>query len=79
MTPAEQLEKIYRMIPGMIVRRDQLYRIVSEKLEQAGICDVNMNSVDAAEKRYIQQYFRGEDSFRFSLRRLWTAIIGFLI
>ena len=60
MTPAEQLEKIYRMIPGMIVRRDQLYRIVSEKLEQAGICDVNMNSVDAAEKRYIQQYFRAK-------------------
>ena len=60
MTPAEQLEKIYRMIPGMIVRRDQLYRIVSEKLEQAGICDVNMNSVDTAEKRYIQQYFRAK-------------------
>ncbi len=58
MTPAEQLEKIYHMIPGLIVRKDQLYRIVTEKLEKTGIFDVNMDSADVAEKRYIQRYFR---------------------
>ena len=45
MTPAQQLEKIYRMVPGLIEKKDLLYRLVSEKLENMGICDLSEKSL----------------------------------
>ena len=57
MTPAQQLEKIYRMVPGLIEKKDLLYRLVSEKLENMGICDLSEKSLTESEKKYIARYF----------------------
>ena len=58
MTPAQQLEKIYRMVPGLIEKKDLLYRLVSEKLENMGICDLSEKSLTESEKKYIARYFK---------------------
>ena len=58
MTPKQQLDKIYRMIPDMLKKKDVLYRTVSEKLQKAGICDLNMNSASQKERRFIGRCFK---------------------
>ena len=62
MTPAQQLQKIYSMIPDLIDKKDKLYRLVSEKLEKAGVESASIS---------------GRRSSRFSLLRSWTATILF--
>ena len=60
MTPAQQLQKIYSMIPDLIDKKDKLYRLVSEKLEKAGVEDVETDSVTSSEKKFVSQYFRAK-------------------
>lgn len=58
MTPKQQLDRIYGMIPDMLEKKDMLYRTVSRKLQKVGICDLDMDSVTQKERRFIERCFK---------------------
>ena len=58
MTPAQQLEKIYRMIPELIEKKDALYQQVSEKISAAGISDLSEKQLSDSEQKYVNRYFK---------------------
>ncbi len=58
MTPAQQLEKIYRMIPELIEKKDALYQEVSGKISEAGISDLGEDQLSEEERKYISRYFK---------------------
>lgn len=57
MTPAEQLERIYRIIPGLIERKNQIYASVCTELEKQGIVDLEYDELKDDEKRFIEKHF----------------------
>lgn len=60
MTAQQQLEQIYRAIPGLIELKKQIYTDVTDQLRQAGIADVCYGELDAGERRYIDNYFQSD-------------------
>lgn len=57
-TPAQQLEEVYRVIPGLIEIKNRLYAEVAALLREKGICDLEMEELTAAEKRYVSTYYK---------------------
>ena len=57
LTPAGQLDQIYRVIPGLIEIKNHLYTEVSGLLRQQGIWDLSMDELAPEEKKYITQYY----------------------
>lgn len=60
MTPGEQLERIYEVIPGLVELKDQLYAAVCRRLEEAGICDLSAGAQKPEERKFINQYFKAK-------------------
>lgn len=58
LTPKQQLERIYDVIPGLVALKDQLYATVSKLLVEAGIVDLAVGTVPAEERKYCNQYFK---------------------
>ena len=58
LTPSDQLDQIYRVIPGLIEIKDHLYREVSGLLRQEGIWDLAPEELTAEEKKYVSQYYK---------------------
>ncbi|MCI8526200.1 MAG: polyphosphate kinase 1 [Oscillospiraceae bacterium] len=58
MTPREQLERIYEVIPGLVELKDRLYGQVSGQLEKLDICDLGGREQRPEERKYINQYFK---------------------
>ena len=46
MTPMQQLQKIYQVIPELIARKNEIYEDVSEKLNRCGIFDLTFDQLD---------------------------------
>lgn len=57
MTPAEQLDSIYRVIPGLIERKKQIYESVCAELEKQGIVDLPYEALKNDEKKFIEKYY----------------------
>lgn len=60
LTSAEQLNKIYSVIPGLIELKKQLYAAVANDLAEAGIVDLSYAELTATEQKYINKYFKAE-------------------
>ena len=58
MTAAEQMEKVYQTVPGLIALKKQIYTGVMGNLRQAGIADLGYDELKASERSYIDRYFR---------------------
>ena len=58
LTPHEQLNQIYSVIPGLIEIKDRIYSAVSGLLDKNGVSDLSMDSLEQDEKKYINQYFK---------------------
>ncbi len=58
MTAAEQMERIYQTVPGLIALKKQIYTGVMGNLRQAGIADLSYDELKAPERSYIDRYFR---------------------
>ena len=78
MTPMQQLQKIYQVIPELIARKNEIYEDVSEKLNRCGIFDLTFDQLTVPEQNIFTSILNGI-SFRFYLPKLWTAIIPFPI
>ena len=45
MTPAEQLEAIYKAVPPMLHRRERVYKHIMKELEEKGITEVPFQGI----------------------------------
>ncbi len=59
-TAAEQLDRIYATVPGLIAMKKQIYRTVWDALRAEGIEDVPMSGLSAAELKFVHRYFKRE-------------------
>lgn len=57
MTPSEQLDSIYRVIPGLIERKRQIYASVCAELEKQGIVDLPYEKLKPEEAKFAAKYF----------------------
>ncbi len=60
MSPEEQLDSIYRVIPGLVERKRRIYRAVCMDLEKEGIKDVQYDELTPPEKYYVEKFFYTE-------------------
>ncbi len=60
LTPGQQLERIYEVIPELVELKDQLFATVSRQLEQLDICDLSRVEPKADERKFIGQYFKAK-------------------
>ncbi len=59
-TAKEQLDHIYRTIPGLLIMKDQIYTAVKEELYKSGIQDVLYNDLDAGELKQVNRFFKND-------------------
>ncbi len=59
-TPAEQLQLIYRTIPGLLTMKNHIYTAVMEVLVQSGIQDVSPEALDAGDLKQVNRFFKTE-------------------
>lgn len=59
-TPAEQLERIYRAVPGLLAVKEQVYTAVMEELGRSGVQDVSPEELDTGEMKQANRFFRAE-------------------
>lgn len=71
MTPAQQLDSIYRVIPGLIERKNVIYASVCRALAEHGIVDLPYEALTAAEQAHIADYFH-----RMVLPTLSPIVVG---
>lgn len=57
MTPAQQLDSIYAVIPSLITRKGEIYTTVCQALAPYGIADLAYGDLTATEQAYIADYF----------------------
>ena len=57
MTPAEQLEAIFRAVKPLINFRDEIYENVTEQLKTYGVHGLRMNEIEKKELKYLKNYF----------------------
>lgn len=60
MSPEEQLDSIYRVIPGLVERKRRIYRAVCMELEKEGIKDVQYDELTPPERYYVEKFFYAE-------------------
>ena len=60
LTPRQQLERIYEVIPDLVALKDQLYATVGKLLEDVDICDLGIVPPQADERKYMNQYFKAK-------------------
>lgn len=60
MTPAEQLEAIYKAVPPMLHRRERVYKHIMSELEGKGITEVPFNKLKGREEEVAKSYFNNQ-------------------
>ena len=59
-TPAEQLQRIYRAVPGLLAMKKQIYHAVMEELQRSGVQDVSAEALDASDLKQVNRFFKTE-------------------
>lgn len=59
-TASEQLQRIYRTVPGLISMKKQIYSAVMEELGQRGIEDLSMDLLNSEEQKLTARFFKTE-------------------
>lgn len=57
MTPEEQLEAIYKLMPMMYETRDRLYRKNTQDLKEYGINKRQMDELTDSQKKHVEDYY----------------------
>ena len=58
MTPIQQLRRIYETVPGLIEQKKRIYAGVRSALAEAGVEDVDYQSLSTQEEKFIDRYFK---------------------
>ena len=59
-TPREQLHHIYKVVPGLLTMKKQIYAAVMEELQTSGIQDVAPDDLSASELKQVNRFFKME-------------------
>ena len=59
-TPTEQLHHVYRVVPGLLVMKKQIYTAVMEELALSGVQDVLPEELDANDQKQVNRFFKTE-------------------
>ena len=59
-TPREQLHHIYKVVPGLLTMKKQIYAAVMEELQTSGIQDVALENLSASELKQVNRFFKME-------------------
>ncbi len=59
-TPAQQLHRVYRAIPGLLTMKQQIYAAVMETLAKDGIRDAAPETLDAGALKQVNRFFKTE-------------------
>ena len=57
MPPAEQLERIYQAIPGLLEVKQRIYVSVASDLRRRGVCDLHFSELIPTERKFIHRYY----------------------
>lgn len=58
LTADEQLDRIYRTVPGLVNLKKQIYKSVASSLKQHGIEDVPVSKLTPEENKFVNRYFK---------------------
>lgn len=58
LTPAEQLEAIFKAVPALYKQRDKTITEINSRLRSCNICCLNPNELEGKEKKQAEQWFR---------------------
>ena len=58
MTPKQQVSAICAAVGPLIQRRDDIYRALMEELDNAGVAEAAYETLTAAQKEYVQEYYK---------------------
>ena len=59
-TPAEQLHHIYRVIPGLLAMKQQIYAAVIDDLARSGVQDVLSEALGTDDLKLVNRFFKTE-------------------
>ncbi len=59
-TPAQQLQEIYSVVPGLIEIKTRLYTDVAALLRRQGVCDLTMEELTGEERRFVNTYYKAK-------------------
>ena len=59
-TPAQQLQEIYSVVPGLIEIKNRLYTDVAALLRRQGVCDLTMEELTGEERRFVNTYYKAK-------------------
>ncbi|MCL2513502.1 MAG: RNA degradosome polyphosphate kinase, partial [Oscillospiraceae bacterium] len=58
MTPGQILEKIYKAVPALYKKRDEIYENLDKELRGAGIWGLEYKELNAEERQYADAYYK---------------------
>ena len=58
--PSEQLRRVYRVIPGLLSMKKQIYTAVMEELDRSGVREVMPKSLEAGDLKQVNRFFKAE-------------------
>ncbi len=58
MSPEEQLQSIYSIVPGLVERKKRIYGSVCRELEKNGIVDLTCDELSHDEIRFVERYYK---------------------
>lgn len=59
-TPAEQLHHVYRVIPGLLAMKQQIYTAVMEELRRSGVQDILPETLGTDDLKQVNRFFKTE-------------------
>lgn len=60
LTAAQQLQEIYRAMPGLLAMKAEIYRAVLDRLRQFGVTDLSIRQLDGQETKLCSRFFKDE-------------------
>lgn len=58
MTPEEQLQAVYNVVPGLVERKKRIYASVCRELEKNGVVDLACDELSHDETEFIEGYYK---------------------
>lgn len=58
MTPAQQLDAIYKAVAPLYKERDKTYAEIKKQLEPYGVCGLDIKELESQERKFVKKYFK---------------------
>ena len=58
LTPTEQLQAIFKTVPGLYKQRDKIISQLEKRLRTCNICNLAPNELDGKERKQVERWFR---------------------